>query len=155
MQSALSGWDGITRPSFNRSSFNNKKSGAGNFKSKYKAQASNDANESSSSDEDEANFTRKGKFNKKKFSKKRFTSKNKTKKVKEVEAEPEAESSESNDENEEHEGGSAMMINDESSSDESVIKKLKRKVKSLKKAQQMRNSQTELAVSLMTLRFNG
>ena len=89
-----------------------------------------------------SNFTRKGKFGKKKF-----TPKGKTKKVKEVEPEPEPESSDSDDENEEHEGGSAMMINDESSSDESVIKKLERKVKSLKKAQQMRNSQTELAVS--------
>ena len=137
--------DGITRPSFN-----NKKTG--NFKSKSnKAQASNEANESSSSsDEDEANFTRKGKFGKKKFGKKKFTPKHhkgKTKKVKEVEPEPEPESSESSDDNDEHEGGSAMMINDESSSDESVIQKLKRKVKSLKKAQQMRDSQTELAVS--------
>ena len=134
--------DGITRPSFN-----NKKSS--NSKPKHKAHASNDDNESSSSDDNEANFTRKGKHDKKKFNKKKskFTPKGKSKKAKEVEPEPEPESSESDDDDDEHEGGSAMMVNDDSSSDESVIEKLKRKVKSLKKAQQMRDRQTELAVS--------
>ena len=140
--------DGITRPSFNKK-FNGKK--AGDFKKKHQAQASNESNEQSSDeDDDEANFTRKGKgkFGKKKFGKKKFVPKGKSKSAKQVESEPSNEETD-DDEADEHEGGSAMMMDDyssHSSSDEDSIMKLKQKIKSIK-AKQMKNSQAELAVS--------
>ena len=147
--------NGITRPKFN---FNNKKGKAGDFKKRQQAQASNESNEQSSDDDDEANYTRKGKgkgkFGKKRFGKKRFVPKSKSKSAKQVQSESsESESNNDNDEEGEHEGGSAMMIDNESSSDnESVIMKLKRKIKSIE-AKQMESSQTDLAVSFDNVRI--